>query len=527
MSRADLAEAGAARESRPRWAGLARHGAAGARDSSSRLAGLARYGAAALAGAGLALSFPPRTPWWLAVPAFMVLWLVLKGAGARRSAGLGFVFGLAFFLPHLRWIQHFLGNDFGPSPWLVLSALMALFISGVCALVPLVAKLPAAPVWAALLFVLQETARGLIPFNGFPWGRVAFGQVDGPFARLAVIGGAPLVTFAVVVTGFGLAAWLPRLREWRHGWAVLPFVAALALGPLISVEPQNGQRTVAVVQGNAPDIGLGLLSARDTLRNNHLRKTSELAALVRGGALPKPDLVVWPESATNTRAKDPVLDHAVNELGVPVLVSALRNNENSVIAWHPDTGPGESYAKQELVPFAEHIPLRPLARLFTPFADQPDLNAGTEPGLLNVAGTQVGLGICYEVAYDYVLRESAQKGAQLLVVPTNNAWYGRGEMTYQQLAMARLRAVEHGRAVVVAAISGVSAVVRPDGSVVQSTGMFTDDLMVDSVPLRSDITFATRWGGAIHVLLTGAAFAACLVGLWARRRTAVPESYRH
>lgn len=486
-----------------------------------RRADLVRFGGAALAGAGLALSFPPRTLWWLAVPAFAVLWLVLQKA--RRPGVLGFVFGMAFFLPHLRWIQHFLGTEFGPAPWLVLSAIMALFVAAACALIPLIRRLPAAPVWAALLFVLQETARGLIPFNGFPWGRVAFGQVDGPFARLAVIGGAPLVTFAVVVTGFGLAAWLPRLREWRHGWAVVPLVAALALGPLISVEPRNGQRTVAVVQGNAPDIGLGLLEARDTLRNNHLRKTDELARLVHGGALPKPDLVVWPESATNTRDKDPVLDQAVRDLGVPVLVGALRHNENSVIAWDPATGAGESYAKQELVPFAEHIPLRPLARLVTPFADQPDLDAGTEPGLLNVAGTQVGVGICYEVAYDYVLRESVAKGAQLVVVPTNNAWYGRGEMTYQQLAMARLRAIEHGRAVVVAAISGVSAIVRPDGSVVRSTGMFTDDLLVDSVPLRSEVTFATRWGGVIHVLLTVAAFAACVFGLWTRRRAGVAE----
>ncbi|MFJ8957947.1 apolipoprotein N-acyltransferase [Lentzea sp. NPDC102401] len=479
---------------------------------------IVRYGAAALAGGALALSFPPRTLWWLAVPAFVVLWLALKGAGARRSAGLGFVFGLTFFLPHLWWIQHFLGDDFGPWPWLVLSALMALFVCAVCALFPLVSRLPAAPVWAASLFVLQETARGLIPFNGFPWGRVAFGQVDGPFARLAVIGGAPLVTFAVVFTGFGLAAWFPR---WTRAWALVPIVAALAVSPLISIEAQTGQRTVGVVQGNAPDLGLGLLTEAATLRANHLRKTAELAALVRGGALPKPDLVVWPESATRTGDRDQVLDSAIADLGMPTLVSALRNGQNSVIAWDPKTGAGKSYAKQELVPFAEHIPLRPLARIFTPFADQPDLDVGTEPGVLDIAGTRVGVGICYEVAYDYVLRESAADGAQLLVVPTNNAWYGRGEMTYQQLGMARLRAIEHGRAVVVAAISGVSAVVRPDGSVVQSTGMFTDDLMVDTVPLRTDLTFATRFGGAIHVLLTGAALAACVIGLWRRRRASV------
>ncbi len=484
--------------------------------------GVGRYAAAALAGALLHAAFPPRTLWWTAVIAFALLWFTLRGARVRRAALLGFVFGLAFFLPHLVWIDHFLGRDFGSAPWLVLCALMALFSAAACALVPLVARLPGAPVWAALLFVLQETARGSLPFNGFPWGRVAFGQVEGPYLPLAAIGGAPLVSFAVVATGFGAAAWVVRPRDLRRAWPVLPLAAALAVAPVVDVDAQDGVRTVAVVQGNAPDVGLGLLGEREALRRNHLRGTADLADAIRAGEVPVPDLVVWPESAVSTGDRDPALDRAVADLGVPTLVGALRrvdgHEENAVVAWDPRSGAGDSYAKQELVPFAEHIPLRPLASLVTPFADAPDLRAGTRPGVLDVANTRVGVGICYEVAYDAVLRESAAHGARLFVVPTNNAWYGRGEMTYQQLGMARLRAVEHGRAVVVAAISGVSAVVRPDGSVSRSTGMFTEDRLVDTVPLRSDTTTATRWGGFLETLFTVIALAACVVGLGARRR---------
>ncbi|MFC0070407.1 apolipoprotein N-acyltransferase [Umezawaea endophytica] len=475
---------------------------------------LRRCATAALAGALLHAAFPPRTLWWTAVLAFALLWWALRGARVRRAALLGFVFGFAFFLLHLLWIDDFLGRDFGPAPWLVLSAVMALFTAGACALMPLVARLPAAPVWAALLFVLQESARGRVPFNGFPWGRVAFGQVEGPYLRLAAIGGAPLVSFAVVVTGFGVAARAARPRDARRAWPVLPLVAALAVAP--AADAQDGVRTVAVVQGNAPDVGLGLLDQRDTLRRNHLRVTADLANAIRAAEVPAPDLVVWPESATGTSGHDPVLDRAVADLGVPTLVGALRHvdgqQENTVIAWDPRTGAGRSYVKQELVPFAEHIPLRWLAGLVTPFADTPDLRAGTEPGVLDVAGTRVGVGICYEVAYDGVLRDSAALGARLFVVPTNNAWYGRGEMTYQQLAMARLRAVEHGRAVVVAAISGVSAVVRPDGGVVRSTGMFTEDTLVATVPLRSDTTPATRWGALLEALFALAALGACGAG---------------
>ncbi|MGM1063321.1 apolipoprotein N-acyltransferase [Saccharothrix sp. Mg75] len=482
----------------------------------------ARFAAAAAGGALLHAAFPPRSPWWAAVLAFALLWFALDGVRARRAALAGLVFGLAFFLPHLRWVDDFLGRDFGPAPWLGLAALMALFTAAACALVPLVARLPGAPVWAALLFVLQEAVRGRVPFGGFPWGRVAFGQVEGPYLALAAVGGAPLVSFAVVATGFGAAAWAARPRDPRRAWPVLPLVAALAVAPLVGVDARDGVRTVAVVQGNAPDVGLGLLDERGTLRRNHLRATAELAEAVRAGEVPVPDLVVWPESATATGDRDPVLDRAVADLGVPALVGVLRRvdgqEENAVVAWDPRTGAGGSYAKRELVPFAERIPLRPLASLVTPFADAPDLRAGTGPGALDVAGTRVGVGICYEVAYDAVLRESAAAGARLFVVPTNNAWYGRGEMSHQQLAMARLRAVEHGRAVVVAAVSGVSAVVRPDGSVARSTGLFTAETVVETVPLRSVTTPATRWGGPLEALLAVAALAACAVGGWRSRR---------
>ncbi|MBY8850000.1 apolipoprotein N-acyltransferase [Saccharothrix sp. MB29] len=475
-----------------------------------------RGAAAAAAGVLLHVAFPPRVLWWAAVVAFAVLWSALRGAGARRSAALGFVFGLAFFLCHLRWIDDFLGRDFGPAPWLGLSALMALFTAGACALVPLVARLPGAPVWAALLFVLQEAVRGRVPFGGFPWGRVAFGQVEGPYLPLAAVGGAPLVSFAVVATGFGVAAWLVRPRDPRRAWPVLPLVAALAVTPLVGVDAQDGERVVALVQGNAPDVGLGLLDERGTLRRNHLDATADLAGAGRAGEVPAPDLVVWPESATATGERDPALDRAVADLGVPALIGVLRRvdgvEENAVVAWDPRTGAGASYAKRELVPFAERVPLRPLASLVTPFADAPDLRAGTAPGVLDVAGTRVGVGICYEVAYDAVLRDGAARGARLFVVPTNNAWYGRGGMSHQQLAMARLRAVEHGRAVVVAAVSGVSAVVRPDGGVARSTGLFTAETLVGTVPLRSGTTPATRWGGLLELLLVLGALAACAVG---------------
>jgi apolipoprotein N-acyltransferase len=172
------------------------------------------------------------------------------------------------------------------------------------------------------------------------------------------------------------------------------------------------------------------------------------------------------------------------------------------------------------VPFGEFVPLRGLASAVTPFADDPasDLVPGDRTGVFDTGSVRVGLAICYEVAYDFVLAEATRAGAQLLVVPTNNAWFGRTEMTYQQLAMARLRAVEHGRAVVVAATSGVSAIVQPDGTVVRATGQFTADILVERVPVRSGSTLATRLGGAPEWVLVGMAVVAVAAAVRARVR---------
>ncbi|RBM19551.1 apolipoprotein N-acyltransferase [Prauserella sp. PE36] len=495
---------------------------------------LARLALTVASGLILFASFAPRPLWWLAPLAFTGFGLVLHGRRMWGSAGYGTVFGLAFFLPHLLWIQDFLGDDFGSAPWLGLSTVLAVYIGLACALMPFAARLPGAPVWLAMVFLLQEFARSRWPANGFPWGRVGFSQPEGAYLSLASIGGVPLVGFAVVVTGFGLAWLIMGIRE--HGArpgrllvpglaAILPVTVGLAVWPTVGTGPEAGTRTVAIVQGNAPDIGLDLLGRRDVIRANHLAESERLAERIRTGELPRPDLVVWPETATEVDGPDPALDAMVDEFGVPALIGGAYRapdgrTENAVIAWRPGEGEGERYVKQELVPFAEYIPLRPIASWFTPFLDDTvDMRWGTEPGALDVAGTRAGPVICYEVAYDYVSREATTAGAQLLVVPTNNAWYGPGEMSYQQLAMSRVRAVEHGRAAVVAATSGVSAIVQPDGSVTQQTGLFTAGSLVADVPLRQQTTLSDRLGASTEYVLVGAALIAVVAGFVLRSRT--------
>jgi apolipoprotein N-acyltransferase len=494
---------------------------------------------AAALGSGFAyyLSFAPRPLWWLAPLAFAGFALVLRGPRRFRGGfGYGFAFGFVFFLPLLTWLLDFLGPDFGPWPWLGLSFALALYYGLAGGLITLVSRLPAGPLWAALVFIALETPRAWFPFGGFPWGRVAFSQPEGAFLPLASIGGAPLVGLAVVLTGFCLAALVGRLLDLRKptrpavfaaAGTLLPVVAGLALWPAIGTGAQDGERTVATVQGNAPDIGLALQGERALLRRNTIAESERLLDAIHAGKVPKPDLVLWPESATTVTGPDPQVDQLVANFGVPALIGALYETpdghiQNSVIAWDPHTGPGPRYAKQQLVPFGEYVPARKVAELVTPFLDQETVDMVPGDGgnqTMAVAGTKVGAFVCYEAAFDYPARDAVAGGAELLVVPTNNAWYGESEMSEQQLAMSRLRAVEHGRAVVVSAVSGVSAIVAPDGTVTGSTGLFTADSLVGRVPLRTQTTLSDRLGAWTEYGLLALAIAGVAGGLVLRFRT--------
>jgi apolipoprotein N-acyltransferase len=136
--------------------------------------------------------------------------------------------------------------------------------------------------------------------------------------------------------------------------------------------------------------------------------------------------------------------------------------------------------------------------------------------------------ICFEVADDAVVRQAVNGGGRLLVVQTNNASYehkgdsGYGGETAQQLAISRLRAIEHGRAVVVAATSGVSAMVAPDGTVLARTGVFEPAVLDLRLPLRDPRTVADRVGAWPEWILSSAALGAVVLALLqsrGRRRT--------
>ncbi|CAM5359974.1 apolipoprotein N-acyltransferase [Streptomyces hirsutus] len=478
--------------------------------------------AAALSGLLLYVSFPPRTLWWLALPAFAVFALLLRGRSWKAGLGLGYLFGLGFLLPLLVWT----GVEVGPGPWIALAVIEAVFVALVGAGVAAVSKLPGWPVWAAALWTAGEAARARVPFSGFPWGKIAFGQADGVFLPLAALGGTPVLGFAVVLCGFGLyelarvSLEARRTGTVRHVAAAVgalgvavPLVAAVAARPLVSDTAEDGTATVAVVQGNVPRLGLDFNSQRRAVLDYHARETERLAAAVDAGRAERPDIVLWPENSsdidpfTNADARA-VIDRAARAIGAPVSVGAVVGKDgkllNEQVLWDPAKGPVDTYDKRQIQPFGEYLPLRSLVGAindeWTSMVRQ-DFSRGTEPGVFTMAGTGVGLVTCYEAAFDWAVRDTVTDGAQLISVPSNNATFGRSEMTHQQLAMSRVRAVEHSRTVTVPVTSGVSAIIMPDGTVSQKTGMFVADSLVQEVPLRSSRTPATRLGVLPEVAL--------------------------
>ena len=470
---------------------------------------LLHAGAAASAGLLLYGGAPPRELWWLAPVPFALLWAVLHGRTARGGFGFGFAFGLGFFVPLLSWVGEFVG----PLPWLALATLEGLVLALAGAGVAVVSRLPAAPVWAAGVWVATEALIARAPFGGFPWGRVAFGQPSGVFLPVAAIGGTPLLTAAVVLTGFGAAELTRRVvRGQRRAalalpalLAVVPAIVGLAATSLVQTTATDSEIVVALVQGNVPRAGLDFNAQRRAVLDNHAARTEQLADDIAAGRYPQPALVIWPENSSDIdplRNPDAqaVINRAVRAIGVPTLVGAvLRTDEghttNTAIVWDPSTGPGQRHDKRRLQPFGEYIPYRDFFRLFSPYADRAgNFVPGDGDGAVRLGPARVGIATCSEVVFDDLVRRSVQSGAQLLAVPTNNATFGFTEMTYQQQAISRVRAVEHGRAVVVAATSGVSAVIAPDGTVEQHTSLFTPGTLVARVPLRSGTTLATRLG---------------------------------
>ena len=468
------------------------------------------------------LAFPSLGWWPMAAVGIAMLWYSIEHATIRVAFGYGMLSGLAFFLPHLWWAY----TSVGWIPWLALSLLQSVAFGLVAAAWAYVrsremlgSAVGLEPLLFGLIWVSAEQLRSYVPFGGFPWGRLAFSQADAFTGRLAWLGGAPLVSFAVAVTGAALALGFEAARAKRvllSAGAVFAGAIVTVIGIVIPLDTQaeSGVLNVVVVQGNAPNKGLDAFVQARLVTNNHAEVTHEVAA----ADLPEYDLVIWPENSADI---DPRVDHptfeiitgAAQAVGVPILIGAIdRTPEegrlNTSILWSPDGEALDTYSKQHPAPFAEYIPMRDFARLFSDEVDRVtlDMIAGEGPATIDLDSPRLGrtvvLGdiICFEVAYDSIVRDSISNGGEVLIVQTNNASFGITSESKQQLAMTRIRAIETGRATIQSSTVGVSGVVSPDGTLLQSTGLFEPAWMYAEVPLRTSKTPAMVIGYPLEML---------------------------
>ena len=491
---------------------------------------------AAASGWVLSRAFGPHDMWLLLPLAVAGVTLAATGASLRLAALTGFVAGLGFFAPLLSWMR-VVGTD----AWLGLAVLEASFWVLLGIGLALVARLSWWPLWAGGVWVLVEALRSVMPWGGFPWGRLAHALTDSLLLGWVHLGGVTVLSAVAAAVGTLLAGVIRAgvSRQWSRAALAAALVGAALLGGAtvrvaVAPPPTTGQVTTAVVQGNVPRAGLDFLGQREAVLTNHVQATRELAADVVAGREDQPDVVLWPENSSDI---DPFtdesvqrrIDAAVADVGAPTLVGVLvatedgAQVENTAIVWDPQTGAGDRYVKRHPVPFGEYVPGRDLIAPLVGRLDRVprDMRAGTEPGVLQIGPVTAGVVICFEIAYDAEVRDAVTEGGEMLVVQTNNATYGRTGQPEQQFAISRLRAIEHGRDVVIASTSGISGLIRADGTVEEKTDEFTRAVLVTRVDTRDELTWATRVGPFASWGLAAVGLAGMMRGALTRRRARV------
>ena len=313
-----------------------------------------------------------------------------------------------------------------------------------------------------------------------------------------------------------------RLSGLARAVAVVAAFAIVAVVPAWPVA-SSGSFRVAAVQG-ASDAGLFAQRQPGQTLQDHLRETLPLIGQ-------KVDVVVWPENAADLNpledgASARALDRISSDMGAPLVTGTITQDAkghlfNSLLLWKPGRGAVAQYDKIHPVPFAEYLPDRQFWYPFAPslFDLVPrDYSIGTRPNVFDINHVLAGVAICFDIVDDGLIHQMIDGGAQVILAPTNNADFGHTDESVQQLAIARLRAIETSRSVVNISTVGTSAIIAPDGGTIAELRTWTPGSMVEEVPLSDAITPAMLFGRQLEWVLTGLSFAALVVAVGVARR---------
>ena len=539
------------------------------RPAAERASHLAlRLGAALAGGMLLACAYPGYGLWWLAIPSTMLICAAIRGATMRTGAAAGAVAGAAFYLPHISWSQLFLG----PLPWLALAGVMtawwALFGSLFAGIYRnLGVKLARAEsglhasstnqasavrIAAAIAgaWTLREWLSSTVPYGGFAWGRLAQSQANSPMLEVVSWTGTSGLTFVLAfLAAYALEVLMRELQRARESHRVTqpqpsmserlaPAAALASVLALLLVIPawsrvtpadSHGTATVLAVQGDSPGASYFIPAEPGQIFYEHAQATLD-------GLGDEPiDLVLWPEGSVDV---SPLLDDRIADAlttleqrtGAPILFNTVtwqgqltRDSEtfNSQVLWRDGQMAGQ-YDKVRPIPFGEYVPNREFFELLVPDLIgliQREYSPGERSNVLSVEGAQYGVFICFDIVDDALTRSAINEGAQVLLAPTNNADFGRTDEAAQQLAFARMRAAETGRAMVQVSTVGMSAAYDADGSELAALEWYTPGTMRVVVPLRSGTTPAVAFGAQIEA---GCSLLALICGTrWRRSQSSL------
>ena len=468
-----------------------------------RLAGAlpAQLVLAAFSGLLLFLANPPAGIGPLAFIALVPFFFALSRVGAARGALLGLVFGFAYYALVMYWLLLF-----GELAWGGLAFVNACYAGLFGLLAPLLYRRNRrflSAVGVASLWTAVEFVHGAWPLGGLTWGDVSYTQAGNHLLLpLASVTGAWGVSFVVVLVNVLLLEAARRGRG-KGRAAILPIAIAclvvIAPAAIPRLDPNGRAVDVAMLQVTVPK------TIASVTHGSERAIAENFVALHRTLAPDPPDLAVWPEDALDADpARDPLLGQlvgdSIREVGSPTLAGGITGppdgrQYNQGVLFDSQGLAAARYSKVHLVPFGEYVPWR--RRLgFLQLLDQVsrDLTPGKSLPTLSVGGMTFANVICFENAFPSIPRTLVDEGAQFLVVSTNNASYLTTAASRQHLAMSQFRAVENGRWVAHAAISGISAFIGPDGTVHQPTTLFEETITRRDIQASTRRTLYTRFG---------------------------------
>ncbi|MGB0911443.1 MAG: apolipoprotein N-acyltransferase [Nitrospirales bacterium] len=477
------------------------------------------------------LCFPNLDFGWLAWIVLIPLHLAIDGLSPKQSFWWGWFAGTLGFTGTVSWVITAM-HSYGQVP-LIISVLLMIVLASYLGLYVGIYTLGVS--WfkksgnmiiclaAPSLWVTLELLRTYL-FSGFPWALLGYSQYQWlTIIQVSDITGVYGISFLIVLTNVAFAqaiGWvIDKPSKIVHPFPWQPITMTFGFLSLIFLYGVWQLDHYATGNSSATEIRVGVVQGNiDQARKwdeAHRQETVNRYDKLSRQATKNTDLLIWPESATPFFfEREPVYQQQVASIVQDTQTSllfgspTLRRHEdgrpylfNSAYLLSPQGEIAGRYDKRHLVPFGEYIPLRSI--LF--FLDKlvvgiGDFQSGigrltlTLPQQSNRPPLNFGVAVCFEVIFPDLVRRMAKEGADFLVTITNDAWFGDSVAPYQHFGMVVFRAVENRVAFARSANTGISGFIAPDGRILSTTPIFTQEALTGAIPLRTTTAFYSQYG---------------------------------